>query len=154
MVHDQTACAHRSESEQTALRPAKGLKRQMELTVHTGTPRALKVLASRSAKMIIRDRTTNVLRAGRFPRLPIVTSPPYSGPPNYRDNSPVAPGTTGACVVLCWEVEFAFSAKALDECHWQSTYGDHILAHAKGGTTSLNNAQLLCRPCNSRKGAH
>lgn len=30
---------------------------------------------------------------------------------------------------------------------------DHIVAKAHGGTDSLSNCQVLCRPCNSRKGA-
>jgi hypothetical protein len=36
---------------------------------------------------------------------------------------------------------------------WENFTVDHVLAHAKGGATSLNNAQLMCRGCNSRKGA-
>jgi hypothetical protein len=34
---------------------------------------------------------------------------------------------------------------------WDDVSVDHVLAHTKGGKTSLKNAQLLCRPCNSRK---
>ena len=30
---------------------------------------------------------------------------------------------------------------------------DHIIALARGGTNDLENLQLLCRSCNSRKGA-
>lgn len=36
---------------------------------------------------------------------------------------------------------------------WDDFTVDHIIAYAKGGKTRLRNAQLLCRPCNSRKGA-
>jgi hypothetical protein len=35
---------------------------------------------------------------------------------------------------------------------WQDFTVDHIVAYAKGGKTSLKNAQLMCRNCNSRKG--
>ncbi len=42
-------------------------------------------------------------------------------------------------------------------CHkaltWDDFTVDHILAHARGGKTVLKNAQMLCRSCNSRKGA-
>jgi hypothetical protein len=30
---------------------------------------------------------------------------------------------------------------------------DHVLPESKGGPTSLENLQTMCRPCNSRKGA-
>lgn len=36
---------------------------------------------------------------------------------------------------------------------WENFTVDHVLAHSKGGATSLKNAQLMCRSCNSRKGA-
>ena len=36
---------------------------------------------------------------------------------------------------------------------WNDFTVDHILPHAKGGRTRLKNAQLMCRSCNSRKGA-
>jgi hypothetical protein len=35
---------------------------------------------------------------------------------------------------------------------WEDFTIDHIFAHVKGGRTSLRNAQLMCRSCNSRKG--
>ena len=35
---------------------------------------------------------------------------------------------------------------------WDNFTVDHILAHSKGGLTTLRNAQLLCQPCNSKKG--
>lgn len=36
---------------------------------------------------------------------------------------------------------------------WEDFTVDHIVAYAKGGKTSLKNAQPLCRRCNSSKGA-
>ena len=36
---------------------------------------------------------------------------------------------------------------------WDDFTVDHIVAHVKGGKTSLRNAQVMCRSCNSRKGA-
>jgi len=36
---------------------------------------------------------------------------------------------------------------------WDDFTVDHIVAWIKGGKTSLKNAQLMCRSCNSRKGA-
>jgi hypothetical protein len=43
------------------------------------------------------------------------------------------------------------------KCHkqltWENFTIDHKIAHNKGGRTILDNAQLLCRSCNSKKGA-
>ena len=39
------------------------------------------------------------------------------------------------------------------ELRWSDVSIDHILAHSKGGKTSLKNAQLAHKKCNSRKGA-
>jgi len=36
---------------------------------------------------------------------------------------------------------------------WDNFTVDHIFAHSKGGATAVRNAQLMCRRCNSRKGA-
>ncbi len=36
---------------------------------------------------------------------------------------------------------------------WEDVTIDHVLAWMRGGKTSLRNAQLLCKSCNSRKGA-
>jgi len=35
---------------------------------------------------------------------------------------------------------------------WDDFTIDHIIAHVKGGKTSLKNARVICRDCNSRKG--
>jgi 5-methylcytosine-specific restriction endonuclease McrA len=37
---------------------------------------------------------------------------------------------------------------------WDNFTIDHIKPYSKGGRTSLDNAQLMCRSCNSRKGAN
>jgi HNH endonuclease len=41
-------------------------------------------------------------------------------------------------------------------CHrhmtWDDFTIDHIISHVRGGRTSLRNAQVMCRRCNSRKG--
>jgi Protein of unknown function DUF262/HNH endonuclease len=36
---------------------------------------------------------------------------------------------------------------------WDDFTVDHIIAHVRGGRTSLRNAQLMCRSCNSKKGS-
>jgi hypothetical protein len=35
---------------------------------------------------------------------------------------------------------------------WEDFTVDHMVAHVRGGRTRLDNAQLMCRACNSRKG--
>jgi hypothetical protein len=35
---------------------------------------------------------------------------------------------------------------------WRDFHIDHVFAHSKGGRTALENAQLLCAPCNTKKG--
>lgn len=35
---------------------------------------------------------------------------------------------------------------------WEDFTVDHVISHVRGGKTRLDNAQLMCRPCNSRKG--
>lgn len=41
-------------------------------------------------------------------------------------------------------------------CHrnlsWDDFTADHVVAYVRGGKTNLDNAQLMCRSCNSRKG--
>ena len=39
------------------------------------------------------------------------------------------------------------------ELRWEDFTIDHINPHSKGGRTALNNAGLMCRSCNSRKGS-
>ena len=36
---------------------------------------------------------------------------------------------------------------------WQEFEADHIIPYSKGGTTTVDNGQCLCRACNRRKGA-
>lgn len=35
---------------------------------------------------------------------------------------------------------------------WEDLCADHVVAESKGGPTTLDNLQTLCRSCNSRKG--
>lgn len=37
---------------------------------------------------------------------------------------------------------------------WEDVTIDHVLAWIKGGQTALKNAQILCKPCNSKKGSN
>ena len=43
--------------------------------------------------------------------------------------------------------------KCRKQLGWEDFTIDHVVAWTRGGETSLKNAQLLCRSCNSRKGA-
>lgn len=35
---------------------------------------------------------------------------------------------------------------------WENFAADHVRPHSRGGRTTLRNAALLCKSCNSRKG--
>ncbi len=37
---------------------------------------------------------------------------------------------------------------------FEEMQADHIIPHSRGGRTTLDNVQTLCRECNARKGAH
>lgn len=55
---------------------------------------------------------------------------------------------------LLWNSE---EKRPCARCHrslrWSDFTVDHIKAWTRGGRTTLRNAQLMCRSCNSRKGA-
>lgn len=38
-------------------------------------------------------------------------------------------------------------------CHQPSTEADHVIPHASGGSTTLDNGQGLCAPCHAQKTA-
>jgi len=46
-----------------------------------------------------------------------------------------------------------YCSKCRRRLAWDDFTVDHIMAYVKGGRTSLRNAQLMCRSCNSRKGS-
>lgn len=55
---------------------------------------------------------------------------------------------------ILWNSEETKSCRICKKpLHWSDVSIDHVLAHTKGGKTSLENAQLAHRACNSRKGA-
>lgn len=41
--------------------------------------------------------------------------------------------------------------KCSEKVAWDDFHADHIVAHARGGKTTINNAQLLCSKCNRLK---
>jgi hypothetical protein len=45
------------------------------------------------------------------------------------------------------------NAKCRKTLTWEDFTVDHVKAHTKGGKTSIENAQLMCKNCNSSKGA-
>jgi hypothetical protein len=54
---------------------------------------------------------------------------------------------------LLWNSDEKRSCKACrKQLSWDDFTIDHVIAWTKGGETSVKNAQLLCRSCNSRKG--
>jgi len=54
---------------------------------------------------------------------------------------------------LIWDRDENKCAICGRKLRWDDFHADHIVAWTKGGRTSTRNAQLLCRTCNSRKGA-
>jgi 5-methylcytosine-specific restriction endonuclease McrA len=56
---------------------------------------------------------------------------------------------------IIWDSE---QERRCSNCHKRLTFDDftidHIIAYAKGGKTDRKNAALMCRKCNSRKGAN
>jgi len=54
---------------------------------------------------------------------------------------------------LLWQ---SVDAKGCKSCgrslDWSTFQVDHVRPHSRGGKTTLRNAQLMCGPCNSRKG--
>jgi uncharacterized protein DUF262/HNH endonuclease len=55
---------------------------------------------------------------------------------------------------ILWNTEEAPRCRSCKKpLTWENFTADHVFAHARGGRTSLKNAQPMCRSCNSRKGA-
>jgi 5-methylcytosine-specific restriction endonuclease McrA len=54
---------------------------------------------------------------------------------------------------ILWNTD---TKRKCSSCHrnltWDDFTVDHVFAHVRGGKTRLENAQLMCRSCNSRKG--
>ena len=54
---------------------------------------------------------------------------------------------------IIWNTD---AAQKCARCHhklaWEDFTVDHMIAHVRGGRTRVENAQLMCRSCNSRKG--
>lgn len=54
---------------------------------------------------------------------------------------------------LIWHSDESKKCKKCEvQLNWNNFTVDHILAHGRGGRTSVSNAALLCRSCNSSKG--
>jgi len=56
-------------------------------------------------------------------------------------------------VLCCIAASFELLAcAALTQCPLAEMEGDHIVPYSKGGKTDYDNLQMLCRPCNRKKG--
>lgn len=55
--------------------------------------------------------------------------------------------------VVIWRRDGGICQKCGEEILFEEMHADHIVAHAKGGLTTLDNGQTLCVPCNLMKGA-
>lgn len=44
--------------------------------------------------------------------------------------------------------------KCKDSLTWENFTLDHVIAHSRGGRTTISNAALMCRRCNPQKGAN
>lgn len=52
-----------------------------------------------------------------------------------------------------YEKQKGICVKCNKHFEFNEMQGDHVIAWGKGGKTSLENCQMLCTECNSRKGA-
>jgi HNH endonuclease len=81
-----------------------------------------------------------------LPELDLPTTPPARGAPGER-NSRVIPQ----------DVKIAVSVRDQGKCvqcgSTDDLHFDHKVPYSRGGTNTVNNIQLLCGPCNRRKGA-
>ena len=48
--------------------------------------------------------------------------------------------------------EFALTKERCEEFEFEDMHADHIKAWSKGGHTTPENCQMLCRDCNLKKG--
>jgi hypothetical protein len=54
-------------------------------------------------------------------------------------------------ILMCWQGGRCNLCKKSITA--KTSHVDHVVPHSRGGTTTLQNAQLLCVPCNTSKGA-
>lgn len=80
---------------------------------------------------------------------------PYASPNSApQSNAPMGERTSR---VIPQDVKIAVSARDDGRCRQcgstQDLHFDHVIPWSKGGANTVNNIQLLCGPCNLRKGA-
>ena len=72
--------------------------------------------------------------------------------PNVETKDPNRKFTRDQRIVI-WRRDGGVCQSCKKKVKFESMHADHIISHAQGGVTKIENGQTLCGTCNVKKGA-